>query len=124
MNEKEIAALVEQTIKTRLKDYVRDVVQELAVAQAAEAEPEWSRKEGCWARGVQALRAGQPVRGGRYDDAGGGYPQARGRGGQEQGGGDGDGLIISASNQRKKGLAPGWGQSFLSSLRLWYRSSW
>lgn len=54
MNEKEIAALVEQTIKTRLKDYVRDVVQELAVAQAAEAEPEWSRKEGCWARGVHA----------------------------------------------------------------------
>lgn len=54
MSEKEIAALVEQTIKTRLKDYVRDVVQELNVAQAAEAEPEWSRKEGCWARGVQA----------------------------------------------------------------------
>ena len=54
MSEKEIAALVEQTIKTRLKDYVRDVVQELAVKQAAEAEPEWSRKEGCWARGVQA----------------------------------------------------------------------
>ena len=54
MNEKEIAALVEQTIRTRLKDYVRDVVQELNVSQAAEAEPEWSRKEGCWARGVQA----------------------------------------------------------------------
>ena len=54
MNEKEIAALVEQTIRTRLKDYVRDVVQEINVAQAAEAEPEWSRKEGCWARGVQA----------------------------------------------------------------------
>ena len=54
MTEKEIAALVEQTIKNRLKDYVRDVVQELAVAQAAEAEPEWSRKEGTWQRAVQA----------------------------------------------------------------------
>ena len=54
MTEKEIAALVEQTIKTRLKDYVRDVVQELNVSQAAQPEPEWSRKEGCWARGVQA----------------------------------------------------------------------
>lgn len=54
MNEKEVAALFEQLIKTRLKDYVRDVVQELNVAQAAEAEPDWSRKEGCWARGVQA----------------------------------------------------------------------
>ena len=54
MNEKEVAALFEQLIKTRLKDYVRDAIRELNVAQAAEAEPEWSRKEGCWARGVQA----------------------------------------------------------------------
>lgn len=54
MNEKEVAALFEQLIKTRLKDYVRDVVQELNVSQAAQPEPEWSRKEGCWARGVQA----------------------------------------------------------------------
>ena len=50
MNEKEIAALVEQTIKTRLKDYVRDTIQELNVAQAAEAEPEWSVREGWWAK--------------------------------------------------------------------------
>ena len=54
MSEKEIVALVEQTIKTRLKDYVRDVVRELNVSQAAQPEPEWSRKEGTWQRAVQA----------------------------------------------------------------------
>ena len=50
MTEKEIAALVEQTIKTRLKDYVRDTIQELNVAQAAQPEPEWSVREGWWAK--------------------------------------------------------------------------
>ena len=50
MNEKEVAALFEQLIKTRLKDYVRDVVRELNVAQAAEAEPDWSVREGLWAK--------------------------------------------------------------------------
>lgn len=50
MTEKEIAALFEQLIKTRLKDYVRDVVQELNVSQAAEAEPDWSVREGWWAK--------------------------------------------------------------------------
>jgi hypothetical protein len=53
MTEKEIAALMEQTIKTRLKDYVRDEVQRLAVEQAAAAEPEWSVKEGTWAKGIE-----------------------------------------------------------------------
>lgn len=50
MTEKEIAALVEQTIKTRLKDYVRDVVQEINVSQAAAPEPDWSVREGWWAK--------------------------------------------------------------------------
>ena len=54
MNEKEVAALFEQLIKTRLKDYVRDVVQELAVAQAAEAVEPWFAKDGTWDKG-QAL---------------------------------------------------------------------
>jgi hypothetical protein len=50
MTEKEIAALVEQTIRTRLKDYVRDAVQEINVALAAQPEPEWSVREGWWAK--------------------------------------------------------------------------
>ena len=50
MNEKEVAALFEQLIKTRLKDYVRDVVQELNVSLAAQPEPDWSVREGLWAK--------------------------------------------------------------------------
>lgn len=54
MTEQEIAALVEQTVKTKLKDYVRAAIREEAVAQAAQPEPEWSRSEGSWQRAVRA----------------------------------------------------------------------
>jgi len=51
MTEKEIAALVEQTIRTRLKDYVRDVIREINVAQAAEPVPSWFVDDGTWEKG-------------------------------------------------------------------------
>lgn len=53
MTEKEIAALFEQTVKTHLKDYVRDTLQELAVKQAAEPVPSWFVDDGTWAKGQE-----------------------------------------------------------------------
>lgn len=54
MNEKELAELVEQTIKTKLKTYVREVIQEVTDEQASQEEPDWSVREGAWDKG-QAL---------------------------------------------------------------------
>ena len=54
MTEQEENARWEQFCKTHLKDYVRDVLQELAVKQAAETVEPWFVKDGTWDKG-QAL---------------------------------------------------------------------
>ena len=53
VNEKELASLVEQTIKVNLKNYIRDALIEANADKAAEPEPEWSRSEGLWAEAVR-----------------------------------------------------------------------
>lgn len=54
MTEKELAALVEQTVKVNLKNYIRDAIIEVNAERAAQPEPEWSRSEGSWRRAVKA----------------------------------------------------------------------
>ena len=51
MTEKELAELVEQTIRTKLKIYVREVIQEVTDEQASQKEPDWSVREGAWVKG-------------------------------------------------------------------------